>query len=110
MGHVTIIVDEIMKLVELESFKPILESELRPYIENEDWIEYVNKYYREVKSDDNKPLGGSKPDIHAPEDMFGITGVNATSEQASYYLIFPKKPLIEIPSIVGPLFERKTNK
>ena len=83
MGHVTIIVDEIMKLVESPTFKESLEPELRPYIDQDDWIEYVNKYYRETKNEDTKPLGGSKPDLAVDNDLFGISGVNSTGEQVN---------------------------
>ncbi|KAL7747225.1 sporulation-induced protein [Sorochytrium milnesiophthora] len=65
MGHVTLIAEEIVKILERE---PDLQSELTDLLRLDDWLEFSTKTLRETLERDRKPLGGGKP----PPSLGGI--------------------------------------
>ncbi|EPZ34588.1 SIT4 phosphatase-associated protein family domain-containing protein [Rozella allomycis CSF55] len=79
MGQVTIIVDEILKLLEEQ---PEYKDLLAEYIKDDDWQEFINKAYHETKQRDSQPLGGQKPDVESNI----LSDLGAEQEQLARFL------------------------
>ncbi|KAJ2719102.1 sporulation-induced protein [Coemansia sp. Benny D115] len=59
MGHLTGIGEEVARLLELSG--AALEPLISPYIDGDEWLEYVARTLQEVRERDQQPLGGERP-------------------------------------------------
>lgn len=102
MGHITLISDEIFKLLKVhkEDLQPILMAELG----HEDWIEYEELSYRETKIKDGLVLGGARAPPPPTEDSTSNTGSfsfnslfsSGTDEQLARY--FCQQVIANLPN------------
>ncbi|KAJ1940963.1 sporulation-induced protein, partial [Linderina macrospora] len=61
MGHLTGIGEEVARLLELSG--AALESLISPYINGDEWLDYVARTLQEVRERDQQPLGGERPGL-----------------------------------------------
>ncbi|KAJ2910350.1 sporulation-induced protein, partial [Coemansia aciculifera] len=59
MGHLTGIGEEVARLLELSG--AALEPLIAPYIDGDEWLDYVARTLQEVRDRDQQPLGGERP-------------------------------------------------
>ncbi|KAJ2085765.1 sporulation-induced protein [Coemansia sp. RSA 1813] len=59
MGHLTGIGEEVARLLELSG--AALEPLIAPYIDGDEWLDYVARTLQEVRERDQQPLGGERP-------------------------------------------------
>ncbi|KAJ1962044.1 sporulation-induced protein, partial [Dipsacomyces acuminosporus] len=59
MGHLTGIGEEVARLLELSGAS--LEPLIAPYINGDEWMDYVARTLQEVRERDQQPLGGERP-------------------------------------------------
>ncbi|KAJ2076403.1 sporulation-induced protein, partial [Coemansia sp. RSA 988] len=59
MGHLTGIGEEVARLLELSG--AALEPLISPYIDGDEWLDYVARALQEVRERDQQPLGGERP-------------------------------------------------
>ncbi|KAI8318888.1 SAPS-domain-containing protein [Martensiomyces pterosporus] len=59
MGHLTGIGEEVARLLELSG--AVLEPLIAPYINGDEWLDYVARTLQEVRERDQQPLGGERP-------------------------------------------------
>jgi hypothetical protein len=87
MGHITLISDEIFKL--LEQHGEDLKSTLLSELEHEDWLEYGEVAYRETKVKDAMVLGGTRapppPTDETPSSFTGIFSTGTDEQLARYF-------------------------
>ncbi|KAJ1879066.1 sporulation-induced protein [Coemansia sp. RSA 486] len=68
MGHLTGIGEEVARLLELSG--AALEPLIAPFIDGDEWLDYVARTLQEVRERDQQPLGGERPG-GANSDMSG---------------------------------------
>ncbi|KAJ2466306.1 sporulation-induced protein, partial [Coemansia sp. RSA 2322] len=66
MGHLTGIGEEVARLLELSG--AALEPLIAPYIDGDEWLDYVARTLQEVRDRDQQPLGGERPPGSTPSD------------------------------------------
>ncbi|KAJ2503158.1 sporulation-induced protein, partial [Coemansia sp. RSA 2052] len=59
MGHLTGIGEEVARLLELSG--AALEPLIAPFIDGDEWLDYVARTLQEVRDRDQQPLGGERP-------------------------------------------------
>ncbi|KAI7825078.1 SIT4 phosphatase-associated protein-domain-containing protein, partial [Kickxella alabastrina] len=59
MGHLTGIGEEVARLLELSG--AALEPLIAPFIDGDEWLDYVARTLQEVRERDQQPLGGERP-------------------------------------------------
>ncbi len=84
MGHITIITDSLLLLLERNSttLQPILD----PFTSDEQWREYTTKIYRETKERDALVLGGQKP-TSRKQDGDEMHHVDTKTDQLARFMI-----------------------
>ncbi|KAJ2394388.1 sporulation-induced protein, partial [Coemansia sp. RSA 2603] len=73
MGHLTGIGEEVARLLELSG--AALEPLIAPYIDGDEWLDYVARTLQEVRERDQQPLGGERPGGQGGSDI--MSGDNA---------------------------------
>ncbi|KAJ2829897.1 sporulation-induced protein, partial [Coemansia furcata] len=68
MGHLTGIGEEVARLLELSG--AALEPLIAPYIDGDEWLDYVARTLQEVRDRDQQPLGGERPG-DVPQGVLG---------------------------------------
>ncbi|KAJ2431904.1 sporulation-induced protein [Coemansia sp. RSA 2531] len=71
MGHLTGIGEEVARLLELSG--AALEPLIAPYIDGDEWLDYVARTLQEVRDRDQQPLGGERPGGNN-NDIVGVLG------------------------------------
>ncbi|KAJ2539123.1 sporulation-induced protein, partial [Coemansia sp. RSA 1933] len=67
MGHLTGIGEEVARLLELSG--AALEPLIAPYIDGDEWLDYVARTLQEVRERDQQPLGGERPGANLAGSM-----------------------------------------
>ncbi|KAJ1817901.1 sporulation-induced protein, partial [Coemansia sp. RSA 2599] len=73
MGHLTGIGEEVARLLELSG--AALEPLIAPFIDGDEWLDYVARTLQEVRERDQQPLGGERPG-GANSDIIGDNNAN----------------------------------
>ncbi|KAJ2014760.1 sporulation-induced protein, partial [Coemansia sp. S85] len=69
MGHLTGIGEEVARLLELSG--AALEPLIAPFIDGDEWLDYVARTLQEVRDRDQQPLGGERPGNDTAIGMMG---------------------------------------
>ncbi|KAJ1798939.1 sporulation-induced protein [Coemansia sp. RSA 2399] len=72
MGHLTGIGEEVARLLELSG--AALEPLIAPYIDGDEWLDYVARTLQEVRERDQQPLGGERPGANLAGSMMAGGG------------------------------------
>ncbi|KAJ2101487.1 sporulation-induced protein [Coemansia sp. S100] len=78
MGHLTGIGEEVARLLELSG--AALEPLIAPYIDGDEWLDYVARTLQEVRDRDQQPLGGERPGGANNDSVLGDIDDSGVSE------------------------------
>lgn len=99
MGHITMITEMIIELIQDDRFLPIFDR-VSVHLQSEDWHEYITKTHRDYNTANRKTLGGQKPLLQ----MFGqetenptASFVDAQTDQLARYII--QQVIAGMPSV-----------
>ncbi|PJF18747.1 SIT4 phosphatase-associated protein family domain-containing protein [Paramicrosporidium saccamoebae] len=101
MGHITMIGDQIVDLLERQGEE--LGKELATELEHEDWQEYCELSYRDTKIKDALVLGGSKAPPPPPNEdiangVASFTGLFATGTEEQLARYFCQQVIASLPN------------
>ena len=88
MGHITLITDNIILFLERKLDKEFEEA-IFPFLQADDWQEFIAKIHKETKEKETKPLGGQKftKDFIKDDDVPFSMHVDTETDQLARFMI-----------------------